>query len=414
MGAFSYSIAVIKATVILAFALFLPHICVWSGFRSPAQEDHQSPTVFRSSLENIASLSLGSEDFSPIKGSIALVTNTAAKDSSGRTTLDVLLSRGFPLKKIFVSDKALGKNILQGKSSKSFSMVPFMTKKGRAVLNKDLLVGIDYMLVDLQNGGMRYDGSHAMLLDLMKTACLYRKKCVVLDRPNLLGWCMEGFSSHLPVRYGMTIGEIARYYNKYVLGNKLDLTVIPMSNYDRCVEAGSASTDFLGQFKNIDSWYGYSFLGLLSNVAPLDTGIGTEKAYQCVLLPDSIKFPKQKWHELGVLLKELGVESKGYRYYSASKKQYCSGLRVHVQDINHFSSVKTLFAVLTFFKQNGVPLKFSSAFDKALGSHSFRRCVQGGVAYAEVASKMNDEVKKFFNKACSCFLYKPFPKIMHA
>jgi len=157
---------------------------------------------------------------------------------------------------------------------------------------------------------------------------------------------------------------------------------------------------------------GIAFLGLLDQVTPFDIGLGTDKAFQCILLPDKIKFPKQKWLDLAAVLKDLGVESKEHRYYSARKKTHCSGLRLHIHDINHFSSFKTLLTMLTFFKHNGVPLQFSPSFDKAMGSSAIKALIQGTISKTEFALQVNNDLQLFFKKACSCFLYKPYPKMV--
>lgn len=403
-----------RGLLLLAIALFLPQIYLWHTQQSPQiiSSSEISVSTFRLGVENVSDIFINATS-KKTPAAIALVTDGTGVDQEGKSTFDVLVGKGLFVKKILVPQATIEKK-MHALSSKRVPVISLSSKKGNIVITKDQLSDIDVLMVDMQDSGMHYYGCSSILLSIMKAAAIYKKKCIVLDRPNLLGWCMEGFCPELPLRYGMTVGEIAHYYNKYVLGKPIDLEVVPMANYNRCIEAGSLLTSSLSsEIKNIDSCYGYSFLGLLAQVAPFDTGVGTDKAFQCILLPEKIKFPKTKWQELGSLLRDLGVESKVHRYYNARKKYHCSGLRLHINDINHFSSFKALLAVLNFFTHNGVQLRFSPLFDQAVGSKSLRSLVQGSTKYADLATHVNNDLQLFFNKACSCFLYKPYPKMIH-
>lgn len=106
----------------------------------------------------------------------------------------------------------------------------------------DALSGIDILLFDMQDVGSRYFTYASSLFFLMKTCGELGLPVAVTDRPNPLGGAVEGnildpaYSSFIgltsvPVRHGMTIGELARFYNgEYGLG--CDLTVVPMSGWN--------------------------------------------------------------------------------------------------------------------------------------------------------------------------------------
>ncbi|MFC1845771.1 exo-beta-N-acetylmuramidase NamZ domain-containing protein [Candidatus Dependentiae bacterium] len=220
----------------------------------------------------------------------------------------------------------------------------------------------------------------------------------------------------IPVRYGMTIGELALYFNKNILKKPAMLHVVPMKNYNRHhYSAGGLLAHLSPNIRSMNSCYGYSFLGLLGEVRPFDIGIGTDKAFQCILLPETIKFSKKKWHELHLELKKLGVENSFYRYYSARKKQYCSGLRFHIANINAFSSFSTLLTILDFFKRSGLALTFSDHFDKAMGSEKVRQFLEGKLSKTALTQYIHNDLHSFFNSAyqTSCFLYEPLPKIVN-
>lgn len=412
MWVINYIFSLARALFILVIALFLPQICLWNAQQSHNKyASEESSTPFKLGVHNITVKNIDAH-CPKNKPAIALITNNTEMDQEGNNSLDVLLDKGLNIKKILMPQISSKKTLL--KNTQQIPLISLSAKKGTPLINKDLMNGIDTLMIDIQDNGMQYAASSNTLLEIMKAAGTYKKKCIILDRPNLLGWCMEGFCTEIPLRYGMTIGEVGRYYNKYVLRTPINLEVIPMTNYSRCIESGSMLACSLSpEIKNIDSCYGYSFLGLLEHVGPFDIGLGTDKAFQCILLPDKIKFQRQKWLELGALLKDQGVECKEHRYHSVRKKTHYSGLRLHIQDINHFSSFKTLLTVLSFFKKNGIPLQFSPSFDKAMGSNSIKSLIQGTISKTEFALQVNNDLQSFFKKACSCFLYKPYPKIVH-
>ena len=105
---------------------------------------------------------------------------------------------------------------------------------------------LDVLIFDMQDSGMRHFTYISTLLHAMRAASQHNKHFVVCDRPNPLGLAMEGplvddglksFISiaAIPVRHGMTVGELATFFNTHELKTPLNLSVIKMSNYNRRV-----------------------------------------------------------------------------------------------------------------------------------------------------------------------------------
>lgn len=276
----------------------------------------------------------------------------------------------------------------------------------------------------MQDAGMRHYSYVTVLLDTIAAAARANKPIIVLDRPNLLGEGMEGpladFSTisstlnsiSIPARYGMTIGELARYINSNFLSHAANLTVIPMQHYHRKISTYDLLSQLSPNIKNIGSCHGYSFLGLLGEVAPFDVGVGTDYAFQCIMLPDSIKISKHQWHELRGILKYYGIKSSKYHCFSSRKKKPYTGLRIQITDINNFSAFNTLLAVLNFFKKAGVSLSYSPVFDQALGTTKVRKCLTGLVDRHELEQEINANMQQFFKNAVSVFMYRPLPRII--
>jgi uncharacterized protein YbbC (DUF1343 family) len=104
-----------------------------------------------------------------------------------------------------------------------------------------MMESFDILLVDLQDLGCRIYTFITTLRYLLEACAKHKKKIWVLDRPNPIGRPVEGFllrpgwesfvgAGALPMRHGLTIGELARWFvDKYELS--VDLTVIQMEGW---------------------------------------------------------------------------------------------------------------------------------------------------------------------------------------
>lgn len=110
--------------------------------------------------------------------------------------------------------------------------------------SKEVLELIDVLIIDLQDVGTRVYTFASTMLNCMRAMAGVSKKVLVLDRPNPLGGhAVEGnllrpelYSfvgpCRLPMRHGLTMGEMARIFN-HVFQLETDLEIVPMSGWDR-------------------------------------------------------------------------------------------------------------------------------------------------------------------------------------
>lgn len=422
---FEHLFSILRVFFLWIVALFLPRLCIWYSHQVESVKKQHTVTTFKLGLENIPDSLLASCGYDTAAGvGIGLITNQTGKDQAGTNNVDILLRKGFDVRKVFVPAASASLVHTQFSEAKKVPVVVLQQKNSRSIIAKKNLEAIDVLMFDIQDAGMRYFGHSTTLLQIMRAAARFDKPVIVLDRPNLLGGGMESSLamvsatdslSAIPVRHGMTIGELARYFNAHVLEKKAKLHVVAMQQYSRMAEK---RRQFIAQLSPrmvaADFYQGYSFLGLLGEVTPFDVAAGTKKVHQCILLPESITFSKQKWYELHTLLKGHGIESKFHRYFNNNKKQYCRGLHLVVGDINTFSSLDALLAVLKFFKDAGVKLSYSHQFDKALGTSNVCALLDGSLSRDQLAQRVNSTMQAFFYKAFNCFLYKPLPTILQA
>jgi len=126
------------------------------------------------------------------------------------------------------------------------SMRSFDTVPDGKLLEDSMIQGVDVLVFDIQDIGTRIYTYVATMAYCMQACAEKGIEFIVLDRPNPInGEMMEGpvleypeFSSFvglypIPVRYGMTIGELARLFNERFFTNKANLTVIPMKGWTR-------------------------------------------------------------------------------------------------------------------------------------------------------------------------------------
>ena len=171
----------------------------------------------------------------------------------GETHLvDTLLSLGVDVRKIYTPEHGFrgtadaGAKVNSGKDEKTG--IPIVSLYGK---NKkptpEMLHGIDVILFDLQDVGVRFYTYISTMSYVMEAAAENNLPVIVLDRPNPNGFYVDGpvlksenksfVGMHqVPVVYGMTIGEYAKMVNGegwLKNGVTCDLTVIPMRKYNR-------------------------------------------------------------------------------------------------------------------------------------------------------------------------------------
>ena len=365
---------------------------------------------------------------------IGLIANQASCDQAGGRSVDLLLKQKFNVAVLFATehgfDGSIGASQEVGNTHDSATNIPIVSLYGKknsfdriGLVSHMHMATVDCLVFDMQDAGMRHYTYLDTLLKALQSAVAYNKPLIVCDRPNFLGHRMEGPQGNprifkketvgsLPLRHGMTVGEIARYFNEHVLPKKADLHVMSMSYYERTMDTKDHCKYHLSpNIRSINAVHGYSFLGVLGEVRPFNVGVGSDKAFQCIMLPDDHAFTPEQWHALKVVLAARGIEALHYRYLSEGKKKWYRGLEIAVKDIGQFRSFETLLDVLEFFKKNNVTLTLSSYFDTAVGNARVRLWLEGKRTKDQVIEESKSEVKQFLEKARDNLLYQPLPQI---
>lgn len=362
------------------------------------------------------------------KHKVGLIVNQTSMNQTGKSTASILQDAGIKVAALLVPEHGLhgtvaaSADVAHGMDTATKLPIVSLYEKGSGKkIDVAMLNALDVLIFDIQDSGMRHYTYISTLYRILEAAGIHNKPLIVLDRPNPLGCRMEGplvesdlisFISiaSIPVRHGMTVGELAVYFNQHIFEKKASLHIVPMANYIRTMEMPSTVSCHLSpNIKTKASCYGYSFLGLLGEIRPFNVCVGTDKAFQALLLPDDLKVHARAWHELSTKLHALGIQTLPYAYTHDRKKKKFTGLQLVIDDINGAQSWNALVTVLHFFKTKGIELQCSKEFDKAIGTRLMRSFIEKDQPLAIVHAQVRNNLEQFLEKARSVFMYMPAP-----
>jgi uncharacterized protein YbbC (DUF1343 family)/CubicO group peptidase (beta-lactamase class C family) len=192
---------------------------------------------------------LAAEGFARLRGKrVGLLTNQTGRSRQGVSTIDLLAhAPGVTLVALFTPEHGI-RGVLDDtvpSSRDETSGLPIHSLYGDTRRPTDaMLEGLDTLVVDLQDIGSRFYTYPATVAYVLEEAARRKIAVVLLDRPNPVGgFDVEGplqdqgavgFNGYLPmpIRHGLTIGELARLFNaERAIG--ADLTVVAMKNWRR-------------------------------------------------------------------------------------------------------------------------------------------------------------------------------------
>ena len=306
-----------------------------------------------------------------IKGArIGLVAHPASINRKFEHAADLLLKGDFELKAFFGPQHGIRgetqDNMVEweGWSTDELSGLPAglpvyslygKTRKPGA----DMLKGLDVLVIDMQDVGARYY-TFIWTMELCMQACLELGKSVVIfDRPNPIGGTLiEGpvletdYSSFvglrpLPIRHGMTVGEIAEYLKtEYYQG--LDLHVIPMTGWKRKMWFDTTGLPWVLPSPNmptLDTAVVYPGMCLLEGTL-LSEGRGTTRPFEIFgapfIAPELLIKRLREFKLPGVIFRPMFFEPT----FQKHSGNLCGGAQIHVTDRDKFKPFKTGVAIL--------------------------------------------------------------------
>ena len=223
----------------------------------------------------------------------------------------------------------------------------------------EMLEDIDHLFVDMQDVGCRmYTYIYTLTLLLEKCASL-DIEVIVLDRPNPLnGNDIEGnmldmdFASFIglhpmPVRHGLTIGEVAKMHQKYWTNEKANLRVIEMQGWSRDMYYENTGLPWLLPSPNlprIDSAFTFPSTVMFEGTE-LSEGRGTTQSLEIVGHPKIEPYSYYKQH-LSKVISDSGLKGFALRpitflpTFQKHADKTCGGFQIHVTDKRTFTPWK--------------------------------------------------------------------------
>jgi uncharacterized protein YbbC (DUF1343 family)/CubicO group peptidase (beta-lactamase class C family) len=238
------------ATIVTASIITPPFGASTITSREPIARttNNQQPTTDNPALNGIDVLAR--DNFAILKGKrVGLITNHTGKDRSGRTTIDLLFKApDVKLVALFSPEHGIRGALDQEKITNSTDEktgLPIFSLYGETRKPTDeMLKNLDVLVYDIQDIGARFYTFISTMGLALESAAKNKVKFVVLDRINPInGLAVEGpladadklsFIAHhrLPIRHGMTVGELAQLFNTERNINA-DLQILKVENWRR-------------------------------------------------------------------------------------------------------------------------------------------------------------------------------------
>lgn len=349
---------------------------------------------------------------------VGLITNHTGLDRAGRSSIDRLAEHPeVELIALFSPEHGIegraeaGETVASRTDSRTGLPIHSLYGDTRRP-TPDMLDGLDVLLFDLQDIGARYYTYVYTMAYAMEEAGRHGVRFVVLDRPNPIGGeAIQGnvldpeYSTFvglypIPMRHGMTPGELARLYVG-AFGIEVDLGVVPVAGLTRSMTFPDTELPWVPPSPNIPSvTSALAYPGTcLFEGTPLSVGRGTEEAFAWVGAP---------WLDrsaLATALNDYGFEGVRFEPVTFTPMNpgdgKFAGVEVHgvrvVPEDPAFDAPRIGVAmVLEAYRQSGDRWAWNVAhFDRLAGTDALRRGIENGLAVDELTATWEGQLRAF-------------------
>jgi uncharacterized protein YbbC (DUF1343 family) len=367
---------------------------------------------------------LEAQKFAPLRGKrIAIITNHTGLDAQGKSTIDLLThAAGVQVVALFSPEHGLAgrldEKVASGKDPSTGLPVYSLYGENRRPTD-DMLQGIDALVFDIQDAGVRFYTYTATMGYCMEEAAKRHIAFYVLDRPNPIGGeVVEGpmldsdktsFVAFypLPVRYGLTIGELAQLFNSENHIN-VDLHVIAMKNWRRNYLFESTGIRWIPPSPNLRTMKGavtYPGLEILQN-AGVSVGRGTETPLE------QFGAPWMDGEKVAAALNGAGLPGlkfAGQSFIPVSglyMGRRCGGVSIRIGDRGAVRAMRLGIEIAALLER-----MYPKDFDvektiTLLGNAETVQKLKGGASAAEIVGSWQPSLAEFEQTRRKYFLYK--------
>jgi len=356
---------------------------------------------------------------------VGLITNQTGINREGRSTIDILFNApGVKLVSLYSPEHGIrGTEEREGipDTIDIRTGLPVYSLYGKVRRpTEEMLQNVDVLIYDIQDVGARYYTYTTTMAYAMEEAARRRIPFVILDRPNpIRGDIVEGdmlvdslrsfvgyFS--IPARYGLTIGELARYYND--VGHiGADLIIIPMKGWKRSMWFDETKLPWVNPSPNIRT---LTQAILYSSLCPLEAtnlsvGRGTDMPFEVYGAP----------YLNGKALADSMNASyfAGAHFYpieftpaaSTFKGEKCYGVRIEVTNRNIIRPAEILVKLAqAIHKQSSTWEYHSPGFERLLGSPTLIHALDQNECPCTTIAKFQERDEEFMKTREKYLLYK--------
>lgn len=372
------------------------------------------------------------EKFAPLKGrKIGLITNPTGIDRNRKATADLFFEQhqagNLQLVAFFGPEHGIRADvddIVKDEKDPKTGLPVYSLYNYRERIFKPtpaMLKGVDTIVFDVQDIGVRYYTYITTMAYAMEAAKENGLKMVVLDRPNpingvtvdgpALDLALRSFAGYypIPVRHGMTVGELARFFNaEYKIG--CDLEVVQVKNWNRALwfdQTGQPWVNPSPNIRNLNQASLYAAVGMLeaSNVS---VGRGTEQPFELFGAP---------WIndvQLAEALNRLNLPGLSFtpiRFTPTSslyRGQECGGVNVQLLDRNAMEGTRSAVAMLDVLQrlygtvEKGVDVSGSKGM---IGRREVPDAIIAGKPVPEIVATWQKDVADFKAARAKYLLY---------
>ena len=362
---------------------------------------------------------------------VGLVTNPSGVTSNLEYTSDVLfMHQKINLVALFGPEHGIRGNEYGGAKVEDgvdkLTQLPLYSLYGKTRKpTAEMMDKVDVLVIDIQDIGVRSYTYIYTMAKVMEACAEFGKSFIVLDRPNPLGGTyVEGnildttFSSFvglypLPYLYGMTIGELAKYFNTECNIN-CDLTVIPMLNWQRDMNFGDTGLEWIPTSPHVPEWQTVAHLaatGTLGELHTVSIGVGYTAPFKLIGAP---------WingNEISQKLNALKLPGVYFRptffkpFYSSFQGELCHGFQLHITDYKIFKPYVTglhiMHQLIKLYPEHDLfaDSERVKMFKKVMGTDKIMNDLIKQVSVFEMEKSWQNDLNEFKKKREKYLLY---------
>ncbi len=349
---------------------------------------------------------------------VGLVTNHTGLDRQGRSDIDLLFEHpGVELVALYAPEHGIRGSEAEGVTIAADvdtrTGLPIHSLYGGTLApTPEMLEGVDVLLFDMQDIGARYYTYVSTMAYAMRAAGENGVPFIVLDRPNpIRGDVVQGtvlhpeFSSFVgmfpvPMRHGMTPGELARLYvGEFDI--EVDLTVVPVDGWSRSNAFGDTGLAWVAPSPNmpsIESALAYPGTCLFEGT-PLSVGRGTDRAFQWVGAPwldgDALATALNAYGLAGVRFEAVTFTPTGATDGKFDRVEV-HGVRLVAESTDYDAPRAAVAMLVEARRASGDRWAWNVAhFDRLAGTDALRLGIEAGLDLAALTAGWDEAIRAF-------------------